>query len=52
MAVGERAVLYRFTFPNTAVSNDSRYSNDSMGPPATDDDPNVASLLLLDLTDL
>ena len=52
MAVGERAALYRFTFPNTAVSDDSRYSNDSMGSPATDNDGNVAPLLLLDLTDL
>ena len=52
MAVGERAALYRFTFPNVVVDNSSQYSNESMGSPAPEGQANVAPLLLLDLTDL
>ncbi|KAK5954381.1 hypothetical protein OHC33_004103 [Knufia fluminis] len=52
MAVGERAALFRFTFPNTAVLNGTTYSNETLGPAAEAGGQNVAPLVMLDLDDL
>jgi len=51
MAVGQRAALYSFTFPNSAATNQAKYSNSSAGPAAVNGS-NISPLVLLDLTDL
>lgn len=50
--VGERTAAFEFVLPNSAVTNGTLYSNESLGPPAPDGDDNIAPLILLDLDDL
>jgi len=53
MAVGERAALYEFTYPNTATSSQGIYGNSSLGAAAAvNGEGNISPLVLIDLTDL